>query len=87
MFSILVTDPSSQVATAMAGWKYPATLTDLALADLFDLQFKKVKKNAKPYRRPWDKDEKRQIGGTRKGMSIADYEAIKARQNEEANDG
>ena len=84
LFSILVMDPSSHVATVMAGWKYPATLTDLALADLFDLEYKKAKKNAKPYRRPWDKNETTTMGATRRGVSIDEFQAIMRRQSEEA---
>lgn len=87
LFNILSLDPSSQVAAAMAGWKHPATRADLVLRDSFDLAFRKVKKHPKPYPRPWDKTESKQMGAGRH-MSIADYEAVMARQlEEEASDG
>lgn len=87
MFGILSLDPSSWVAAKMAGWKYPASRTDLVLRDSFDLAFRKVKKHPKPYPRPWDKTESKRIGGGQH-MSIADYEAVMARQlEEEASDG
>lgn len=87
LFNILALDPSTQVAATLAGWKFPATRTDLVMRDLFDLEFRKAKKNPKAYPRPWDKTETRKLGGGR-GMSIADYEAVMARQlEEEASDG
>jgi hypothetical protein len=87
LFNILALDPSSLTAAALAGWKFPATRADLVLRDLFDLEFRKAKRNPKAYPRPWDKTETRKLGGGR-GMSIADYEAVMARQlEEEASDG
>jgi hypothetical protein len=82
LFNILAADPSTQVAAQLAGWKHPADRIDLILRDLFDLEFRKAKKSPKPYPRPWDKQETRRMGAGRH-MSIADYEAVMARQLEE----
>lgn len=95
LFNILGADPSSQIVAAIAGWKYPATRADLVLRDLFDLEFRKAKRNPKKYQRPWDKAETKVIGAGG-GMSIEDYQAMMARQledvapaddDEEASDG
>lgn len=87
LFNIVAVDPGSQVATAISGWKHPVDRADLVLRDLFDLQFRKVKKNPKAYPRPWDKSETKRMGAGRR-MSVADYEAVMARQlDEEASDG
>lgn len=82
LFNILKLDPGSQLAAELAGWKYPIERMDIVLRNLFDLEFSKAKKNPKPHDRPWDKTETRQMGGGRR-MSIADYEAVMARQLEE----
>lgn len=88
LFNILSTDPSSETAAAIAGWKFPATRADLVMRDLFDLQFRKVKRNPRAYERPWDKTDTTRMGAGRR-MSIADYEAVMAHQldEEEASDG
>jgi hypothetical protein len=70
----------------MAGWKHAATRGDLVLRDLFDLQFRKVKKNPKAYPRPWDKTETKNMGGGRR-LSVTDYEAVMARQLDDAEAG
>lgn len=47
-------DPSSHVAAAIAGWRYPMGREALVLADLFDLTHAAhAQKRAKPYPRPW----------------------------------
>jgi len=77
LMEILIADPSSQLAAAVAGWAYPVTRAELTLRDLYDLQHRsKSRRKPKPYPRPWDPQPK-QIGkGT--SVSIAEYEAIKA---------
>ena len=51
---VLLIDPSSQVAAAVAGWDYPSSREDITLRDLYDLQhITKVKRKPKPYPRPW----------------------------------
>lgn len=87
LFNILAMDPSSQIGAALAGWQHPAERTDLVLRDLFDLQFRKVKKNPKAYPRPWDRVKTRVLGAGG-GMSIADFKtAIGPQIEEEATDG
>lgn len=57
---ILATDPSSQIAAAIAGWAHPLERIDATLRDLYDLQHaSKSKKRPKPYPRPWDMAKKR----------------------------
>lgn len=87
LFQIVALEPSSQVAATLAGWKHPAERADLVMRDLYDLQHaSKSKRKPKLYARPWDKTETKKLGG--RGMSIADYEAVMARQlEEEASDG
>jgi hypothetical protein len=84
LFTVLVLDPSSQVAAAVAGWQHPIDRIDVTLRELFDLEHRsKSKKKPKPFPRPWDKQERRKIGGGR-GMSIEAFEAIKAQQESES---
>lgn len=58
---LLRADPSSQLASTLAGWEHPASRESMALMDLYDLQHaSKSRKKPKPYPRPWgDKDRKR----------------------------
>lgn len=51
---VLLQDPSSWLASSMAGWQYPVARTDLVLMDLYDLQHtSKSKRKPKAYPRPW----------------------------------
>lgn len=97
LFTVLASDPSSHVAAAVAGWEHPTSWADLTLRDLVDVQIEsKTKTKQKPYRRPWDKANKKvspTFGGTTP-MTIADFEALKASQfvnetqvDEETSDG
>ncbi len=73
---ILITDPSSQVCSAIRGWVHPIDRQDIVLRDIFDLQHaSKTTKRPKPYGRPWDKNTPRVGAGT--SVTIAEYEAIK----------
>ena len=54
----LACDPSSRVAAAVNGWRYPFTHEAKILADLYDLTItantdKKKRGRIKPYPRPW----------------------------------
>jgi hypothetical protein len=81
MLNLLAKDPSSWVAVALGGWERPATYTELAVLDLFDLQHTaKAKSKPKPHQRPWDKATSRQAFGSNTPMTIADFEALKASQ-------
>lgn len=85
--ALLAADPSSQVGAAFAGWAYPAQRVDLVMRDLFDLQHKsKTPRKTTPYPRPWDSTKRTRIGGTTR-LSIADFEAIKARNMTPSEDG
>ena len=55
MVEVLLTDPSSHVAAAAAGWTNPVSREWLALADLYDLYGRSKSKRHKPYPRPWVK--------------------------------
>lgn len=73
---ILLNDPSSQVAAAVAGWRYPLSRGDLTLRDLYDLQHKsKAKRKPAPYPRPWDVEPKRYGAGTR--LTATEYRALR----------
>jgi len=53
---ILLADPASAVASAMAGWDYPMPREAAILADLYDLTFaanKSEKSKMRHYPRPW----------------------------------
>ena len=51
---IVLADPSTQVAAAVAGWDYPLSRGDITMRDLYDLQHtSKAKRKPKPYPRPW----------------------------------
>lgn len=57
MLTVLAADTTSQIAVALAGWKYPVSREAMVLADLFDMQLgSKSKKKPAPYPRPWVKD-------------------------------
>ena len=72
---VLLTDPGSQVAAAVAGWENAASRESLALYDLYDLQHQsKAKRKPQPYPRPWVK-KPRHIGGA--SMSADEFRAIK----------
>jgi hypothetical protein len=50
--------PESHLRAAMNGWTHPATYTDMALWDLYDLTVAANSKNGRvkhPHARPWDK--------------------------------
>lgn len=58
--SVLLDDPSSQVAAARWGWEDgPRTYEWFLLADLFDLEHRKAAKNPEPYPRPNAKGRRR----------------------------
>ena len=38
LMDVLLTDPSSHVAAAVAGWDYPLSREDITMRDLYDLQ-------------------------------------------------
>lgn len=53
---ILLTDPTSWVHAALAGWQFPEESSATVLRDLYDLQHRsKAKRRPKPYPRPWDR--------------------------------
>lgn len=60
----LITDPSSHVAAAVAGWEYPATREALVLMDLYDAYAKATFSRPKPYPRPWRNEDKKRLGKT-----------------------
>lgn len=52
---LLLRDPSSQLAAALAGWQFPASREYLTLMDTFDLHHMlNAKKMPEAMRRPWD---------------------------------
>lgn len=65
LLQVVVLDPSSMTAAAVAGWGYPAARTDQAIWDLYDLTHKVAagKRSIKAYPRPWDRKITR-FGGT-----------------------
>ncbi len=66
LFLILGSDPSTQVAAALAGWQHPASREELAIAWLFDLTGRlKLGRKHKPYPRPWDERPKQTGTGRR----------------------
>jgi hypothetical protein len=75
---VLASDPSSQVAPALAGWKHPLSRESIVLLDLFDLQHtSKAKRRPKAYPRPWDAEKKSYGKGT--AVSLAEYRALRKR--------
>lgn len=80
LFLILGGDPSSQVASAVAGWQYPASRDALVLLDLFDLTARASFKRPKAYARPWDDPPKKHGTGRR---DIAGWKKFKARKQAE----
>ncbi len=82
LFLILGSDPSSQVAAALAGWQHPASREELAIAWLFDLTGRlRLGRKHKPYPRPWDERPKQTGTGRR---SIAGWKRFKAQKQSEA---
>lgn len=79
VFSLLARDPSSWVASEIAGWQYPAGRDALALADLIDVTGRAHwgRKWGKNYTRPWDEPPKR-IGTGRR--SVAEWHRFKERR-------
>lgn len=76
MAEILVSDPSSMLGAATAGWQYPLTRGELSLRDLYDLQHvSKSKKRPTPYPRPWDAPPKHM--GTA-SLTVEEYQALVA---------
>jgi len=57
LVQVLVQDPTSRIAAAVAGWEAPRSPEWMVLADMYDLrhQLAAQKKSITPYPRPWDK--------------------------------
>lgn len=81
MVQILLADPSSHLGAEFRQWDYPISREDMTLRTLYDLQHqsKAKRRNVPPLSRPWLLSSKRLGAGTR--MSIAEFEAMKARLN------
>lgn len=74
LFDILKNDPSSQIASSIAGWQHPVSREALVLFDLFDVQhMSKAKKRPAPYPRPWLASERKRIG---RGMAREQLRAL-----------
>jgi hypothetical protein len=59
---LLVSDPSSQVFAALAGWSFPVSREWIVAADHRDsTEFGRVGRRARAYPRPWT-DQPRRIG-------------------------
>ena len=57
---VLCQDPSSWVASALAGWDHPVSRDSLVLMDLFDLTHTvNSKRRPTPYPRPWRSTDKK----------------------------
>jgi hypothetical protein len=81
MTAELASDPTSHVCAALLGWQHTLSWEGLALRELYDLQHKSKAKNprqVKSYPRPWD----RKPIGRGQGMTVEDYEAIRAKQTD-----
>jgi len=62
--SVLLVDPTSQVAAARNDWTAPRSPEWFVLADLFDLTHRSLAKNPKPYPRPQPEHRPTRRGGT-----------------------
>lgn len=65
----LLSDPTSHLYAALAGWKHPASHEFRVLADLYDATVaiaagKKNRSKVKPYSRPWKRDDEPQRSKT-----------------------
>lgn len=68
---VLMTDPSSRVMVALAGWDFPLSREGAVLADLYDLTLRvNSKKPPFPYPRPW--------GNARFGRTQQSQETVRA---------
>lgn len=57
LFAELMADPASRLRAEIAGWDRPATATDMALWDLYDMLQAVNSRTGKPkapHKRPWD---------------------------------
>ena len=85
LYRILIADPSSQIAAAVAGWQHPASRELLALYDLFDSsEYGRVGRKARPAQRPWVANERKTRG---RGVTREDLQQILSRARSEAVDG
>ena len=81
LVEILTNDPSSAIASALAGWDYPISREALALLDLYDLTMmansdtKKGRPNPHPGR-PYEVAGNRQRVGNTGGRTRAEIAAI-----------
>jgi hypothetical protein len=86
---VLLADPSSHVAAAVAGWPHPVSREWMLSAHLYDAfvasKVDPKKHKAQPYPRPWDVKPKALGAGT--SMSVAEYRALRARLEVEADSG
>lgn len=78
LMQLLLRDPSSRLAAAVAGWEAPRSPEWMILADLFDLTHRGLagRKKITPYPRPWDK---RRFGNARKRSQGEIRAALRAR--------
>ena len=77
--SVLLSDPTSQLAAAAAGWDHPWSYEAMVLADLYDLFLaantdRRKRGSMKPYKRPF-----KQANGTRRSRPpMVDQAAVRA---------
>jgi len=86
----LITDPSSHVATAVAGWAYPITAESIVLRDTYDLHaaIHSGRKSPPSYPRPWDEKPQRFGSTTHPPAEVKRILAdLRAGKYEEANSG
>lgn len=80
LVTILRSDPSSAIASALEGWDYPIDRTALAVLDLHDrfVEANSGKKKPPPHPgRPWKRDDRqRERKGNAAGRSRAEVVAI-----------
>lgn len=69
LLSILAKDPTSQVATVVAGWDRPWSYEWAATVDVFDRMAQLRGARAKPYPRPWPDPNTKRHGRTDKSRA------------------
>lgn len=67
--TVLVEDPTSQIAAAVSGWDRPWSHEWAASVDLFDLLHQVYGKQPKPYPRPWPDPNRKRRGHTDKSRA------------------